>query len=88
MDLWQFSCYLEGYVARCRQEELNGILLAMRFARYNNANRKTASDAKKEVKEIQNEIQSILTDNQSENIENENAEKKIEELKKQLKYFK
>lgn len=85
MDLWQFSCYLEGYVARCRQEELNDLLLAMRFARYNNANKKTASDAKREVKEIQDNIQSILLEKKVS--DNEDAENEIEKLKKQLKYF-
>lgn len=88
MDLWQFSCYIEGYVAKCRQQEMNDLMLAMRVARYNNATKRTASDAKREMEEIKNSIEEILTDKETEKQLQETAEEEIEKLKKQLKYFK
>lgn len=90
MDLWQFVCYIDGYDAKCRQMELDYIVLAARIAAFNNATRRTSSDAKSQIKEIRDDIHRLLSDDDSsyKKNTNEEAKKEIDTLKKQLKYFK
>ena len=83
MDLWQFFCYIEGYNERIVQMQIRNVELAVLTGQYTGQyfTGKRATDPNK----IINEIINSLSDNSK--VE-EDAEQKIKELKKQLKYFK
>ena len=95
MDLWQFVCYLEGFTIRCRKEELDEIRFAVKLALYSSGSafaKRRPPDAKKEIKEIENEIEMLLSGKT--NNDNDTPKKTISDeeqiklLKKQMKYFK
>lgn len=83
MDLWQFLCYIDGYNERIIQMQIRNVELAVLTGQYTGQyfTGKKATDPHKIIKEIVGSLSS--------NVEIEqNAEEKIKEFKKQLKYFK
>lgn len=91
MDLWQFVCYMEGFEAKRKMQDISDLVLACKIAIYSAGNafsKRRPPDAKAELKEIDNNIISILSGKEKE-VENKlTDEEQIALLKKQMKYFK
>lgn len=81
MDLWQLSCYMEGYNERVIRDKVSMVELAVLTGQYTGQyfSGKKAPDPNNLINKIRNSNESSSDDE---------AEKKIAELKKQLKYFK
>lgn len=94
MDLWQFVCYIEGYEAKCKKQELSNLELALDIAIYSAGSafaKRKVPDANKQYNNIQNDIQNILigyNDTEIKNKEETNTQKELDLVKKQITRYK
>lgn len=94
MDLWQFVCYIEGYEARQKRQELSNFDLALDIAIYSAGSaysKRKVPDANKQYDDIQTDIRNILIGNskeESKKEEEERTQKELDLVKKQITRYK
>ena len=92
MDLWQFVCYMDGYEAKCRKQDLSYLMLALNISAYSAGNafsKQKKPDAQKQYNDISEDINGILLGKQEDKVaEEKKAQDELDLVKKQLTRYK